>query len=588
MPRTRPLLCLSVSAIAAIVHLIIAIGASRHIETAWDEAVDRRIAIGLRDHPLVGEQPVLDASQTRLPMYATAVLFRITGRDDVAVARVASCMAGAACVFVTGLLGGMLFGGGVGAVAAILLSLSPYFISFSRIAMTEGDVFFALAMTLSITAFVAYLRRPSMPRCVLTAIFTAGAIGAKFHGIVLLLTFAVVLHFSRTGIAFTTRASVWRVRRFQSLLAIGWVITALTLLMAHFSTSWAIACWVLLLLTWLYTVFYGLANETIDARPWPALMGLLALAGLSFFALMPVHVLQPAILRELARRIISWDHRVPLALAVDHLRLYSGLTLFKLTLPLGIIALVGIAWAALRERDEPKWRPAILTIIWFVIALCFLPLRQTFYLMGVYPLIMIITAGMLDQIASWARGYSKQMKTAWMVVAAVLLGHYAWRVRAAYPDFQLYGYATVGDRWLGAPTLGYRNIIQTPSDGVESLIAWCKQNVQPGQRVVSYLWEDHIIAPLIADAKFEFIRRGLSDESDTLPDPPPIDDADYVLVHINNKLGYGDLPPDMPDAQTFADLFKPVFTFRRSGLEMAWVYERIEPRPTVMPSRTRK
>ena len=588
MPRTRPLTCLIVSTLAAIVHLIIALGASRHIETAWDEAVDRRIAIGLRDHPLVGEQPAIDASQSRLPMYVAAKFFRLSGRDDVRVARVASVLIGSVTVFATGMLGGMLFGGGVGAVAAILLALSPYFIGFSRIAMTEGDVLFACCMTLTITSFVTYLRRPSMPRCLLTAVFMSFAIGAKFHGLVLVLAFAVITHFSRTGIAFTTRAPVWRIRHFQTALAIGWVVAGLTLLTSHYSTGWAILGWVVLLGIWIYAAAYGLLHEAIDARPWPALMGLMAFAGLSFFTLMPVHVLQPAILRELVRRALSWDHRVPLALIGDHLRLYSGIVLFKLTLPLGILTAVGLIWAALRERDQPMWRPAILTIIWYVIALCFLPLRQTFYLMGVYPLIMIVTAGMIDQVGSWARSYSKQMKTVWTFVVVLLMGHYAWRVRAAYPDFHLQGRAIVGDRWLGAPSLGYRNLIQTPSDGVESLVAWCKQNVKPGQRVVSYLWEDHIIAPLVADAKFEFIPRGITEASDTLPPPPPIDDADYVLVHINNKLGYGDRPPDMPDAQTLADQFKPAFTFQRSGLELAWVYERIDPPPPPTPSRNRR
>lgn len=588
MPRTRPLTCLVVSLLAAIAHLIIALRASRHIETTWDEAVDRQIAIGLRDHALVGEQPPLDASQSRLPMYVASAFFRLSGRDDVRVARVASVLTGSVTVFATGLLGGTLFGGGVGAVAAILLALSPYFISFSRIAMTEGDVLFACCMTLAITSFVGYLRRPTMPRSLVTSVFMAFAIGAKFHGLVLILAFAVVTHFSRTGIAFTTRAPVRRIRHFQTALAIGWVVTGLTLLTAYYSQGWAIFGWVVLLLIWIYTAAYGLIHEAIDARPWPALIALMAFAGLSFFVLMPVHVLQPAILRELVRRTISWDHRVPLALISDHLRLYSGIVLFKLTLPLGILTAVGLFWAALRERDEPRWRPAILTIIWYVIALCFLPLRQTFYLMGVYPLIMIVTAGMIDQIGSWARGYSKQMRKAWFVVAAMLLGHFAWRVREAYPDYQLYGRATVGDRWLGASALGYRNLIQTPSDGVESLIAWCKLNVNPGQRVVSYLWEDHIIAPLVADAPFEFIPRGITQASDALPSPPPIDDADYVLIHINNKLGYGDRPPDMPDATVLAEQFKPTFVFQRAGLELAWVYERIDPRPLPTSARPRR
>ena len=102
--------------------------------------------------------------------------------------------------------------------------------------------------------------------------------------------------------------------------------------------------------------------------------------------------------------------------------------------------------------------------------------------------------------------------------------------------------------------------------------------------MVSYLWEDHIIAPLVVGVPFEFTPRGLTEDSDAVPPPPPIDNADYVLIHINNKLGYGDRPPDMPDAQVLTDHFKPVFTFKRAGMELAWVYERIEPRPMPTPT----
>lgn len=450
MPRSRPLTCLIVSLLAAIAHLVIALRASRHIDPGPDEAVDRLIAIGLRDHPLVGEQPALDASQARLPMYVASMFYRISGRDDVRVARVASVLTGSVTVFVTGMLGGTLFGGGVGAVAALLLALSPYFLSFSRIGMTGGDTLFACCMTLAIACFVAYLRRPTMPRSLLTSVFMAFAIGAKFHGLILVLAFAVITHFSRTGIAFTTRAPVRRIRHFQTCIAIGWVVTGLTLLTAYYSQGWAIFGWVILLLLWIYTAAYGLLHEAIDARPWPALLGLMAFGGLSFFVLMPVHVLQPAILRELARRAISWDERLPLALIGDHLRLYSGIVLFKLTLPLGILTAVGLLWATLRERDEPKWRPTIMTIVSYVIALCFLPVRQTYYLMGVYPLIMIITAGMIDQVGNWARGYSKQMRKLWFAIAAGLLLHYAWRVWKAHPDYHLFGRERVSKRWLEA------------------------------------------------------------------------------------------------------------------------------------------
>ena len=574
MPRDRVLLCLVVSAVAAIVHLFLAGYSATHLETVWDESVDRRIALGLRDHPLVGEQPTLDPSQTRLPMYATALLYRVTGRDSVGMGRAGSIVCGAITVFATGMLGGSLFGGAVGAMAAALLAFSPYFIGFSRIAMTEGDVYFACTMTLALWSFIGYLRRPNITRAVGTAILLAATVGAKFYGGILVVVFLVLTRWTRLHRPLErdpSRRDLWR---YRNLLAMGWVVIGVTVIVAIWSKPGAVVGWVVLLAVWLYAVGLALIKRTLDPRPWPALFGLLALAGLSFFALIPVHLIEHRILRELLHRTLSWDHHVPLALAGDHLRLYSGIILIKLTWPLGILTALGLIYAAVTERDHARWRPIVLTTIWYVVALCFLPLRQTFYLMGVYPLLMILTAGMIEQVGVWARSYSRGLRSAWAVTAAGMFVHLVVQVRASYPDYHLYGHAWIGDRWLGAGAIGYRNLIQTPSDGVESLGHWCRQHIGAGRRVVSYVWEDAILDPLLAGAPFEFTPRGLSESSDALPPPPPIDTADYVLLHLNNRIGYGDRPPDWPDEKVLDALFTPVFTVSRAGLEVAWVYGR--------------
>jgi len=62
--------------------------------------------------------------------------------------------------------------------------------------------------------------------------------------------------------------------------------------------------------------------------------------------LMPVHMTQPDIAIDVLRRTLRWDHRIPLALWSDHLRLYSGIILVKLTVPLGIASAAALIYAA--------------------------------------------------------------------------------------------------------------------------------------------------------------------------------------------------------------------------------------------------
>jgi hypothetical protein len=139
---------------------------------------------------------------------------------------------------------------------------------------------------------------------------------------------------------------------------------------------------------------------------------------------------------------------------------------------------------------------------------------------------MIATAAMFVQIGRWARGLAPAARSVWTVAAALMLMHLGYTVWREYPWYHLAGYHLIGDRWLGAESRGYRNVIQTPSDGVESLIRWCvdSQEIRPGAKVVSFLWEDmpgHIVDGVLPEnPRFSLIRRGLTRDSDIMPPPP--------------------------------------------------------------------
>jgi hypothetical protein len=572
MSRSYLLVC----AAAAVGCAILCMTSARHVEILWDEQVDHDIAVELRDHPFGGSRAPLDASQTRLPMYVCAAAYAITGRDDLVVARSVSAIAGALTVFLTGVLARRLFCPLVGALASILLALSPYFIGFARIAMTEGDIFFSLCVTVVGLTVEHDLRRRTARSRLVTSLAVGLAIGAKVFAIFLPIVYGVLLFATRP--ASIIPVAVTRTnRRLSILLALGCGVAGLTVLASKFNHRLAVAGWVVCLVIWLGVVALVWREKSQPRGRVSALLFMVAMSVLTCGVVFPVHLTEYQIAREVLRRALHWDQRVPLALWSDHLRLYAGILMVKLTPPLGVVTCAALIFAAFRERDDGRWRLPVLSVVFCVVLLCFLPLRQTFYLMGVYPFLMIVTGAFVVEVGRWLGRNWPAAGRAWailMVVLIIHLGIWNWR---SYPFYQLHGYHWVGDRWLGAESRGYRNLIQTPSDGVMSLVRWCNTDprVKRGSRVVSYLWEERILDKLLpARPHYLLLRRGLSQESDALPDKPSIDKADFVLLHINNLLGYGDRPPDWPQRSVLESRFEVVHTVWRGPMAVAWVYGR--------------
>lgn len=568
----------------AIAAMIVAALSARHLEILWDEQVDRDIAIGLAADPLFGERPLQDASQLRLPMYLNGAAFVLTGRTDLATSRLVSLLAGGVTILGAAAVAGMLFGTTAGVLAAVLLGGSPYFLGFARISMTEGDVFFACFTTLAVWAFLRYLQRATAGRWVLAAILLGLAIGAKFFGIFLLLVFAVMTASTGPSHDIELDARPSRVRRLHRWIGGGLIAVAACLVLSAlgdrpggWATRGCVGVWLIGLACWVAAVVSSMQRGALAASRMRRLAAMFGLAILTCAVVLPVHCTRHEVIVELMRRTLRWDHRVPLALWSDHLRLYSGIVLTKQSIPLGVLTAMALVFAAFREQGDGRWRASILCVIFYVTLLCFLPLRQAFYLMGVYPLIMVLVAGFVVEMGRRLYRWSRVAGRFWLAAVLLLLVHLGYRVDAAYPWFHLAGRDIVGDRWMGAESRGYRNLIQTPSDGVAEMIQWCiaDPRVAAGDRVISYLWEDRIIENLLpVRPRFDLVRRGVQPDRDALPAVPPIDEADFVLLHINNLLGYGDRPPDLPPMDELRDRFEVVHVVHRDGLDVGWVYQR--------------
>jgi len=566
--------------LAAVAGALIGWKSAGHLETLWDEHVDREIAVGLARNPLVGERPTIDPSQTRLPMYVNAAVFALTGRDDLPTSRAVSLVVGAATVLATAMLGRMLFGPMVGAIAALLLAFSPYFLSFVRISMTEGDVFFACFLTVSVWGLARYRARPTAGRWIAAAVLMGLAVGAKVFAVVplaVLLIDAALSNSARPVIGSTAQADGKAV---FVLVVVGAAAAVVGAVAAWISPLACTPVWALLTGLWAYTIWFAARKRAFPTRPGSAMIGLILLAIITFCAIMPVHLTAHEIVRTIVGRLFRWDHQAPLVHWADHLRLYAGIVLIKLTVPLGVITVAAVVYGLTRIRRDGAWRVCLLPTLGYIAAICFLPLRQTFYLMGVYPLLMLMTAAVIAAAGRRLWRWSRLGDAGWVVVVTSLLIHLAISDYRAFPWFHLYAYELIGNRWLGAESRGYRNLIQTPSDGVESLIRWCNTDprVRPGSRVVSFLWEDQpgqMVDDLLpASPQYVLVRRGLTSESAAVPAAPSIENADFVLLHINNLLGYGDRPPDHPPLDLLNGEFEPVYTVRRGVLDIGWVYAR--------------
>lgn len=574
-PESANRASLLLSIAVAIFSAVIGWHSAQNLETLWDEAVDHDIAVGLARNPILGQSPTLDPSQMRLPMYVNALVTRLTGQDDLRMFRAVSLLVGAATIIGTGALARACFGPLAAALAVVILGFSPYFLAYARIAMTEGDIFFACFVTWSLYALVRYLRRPSPENWILAAVLAALAVGSKLFGGFLYLVGGVMIMASGPARSSDLAGRPEDVRRLHRLLLLAATALVLALILARYRGAWAAVAWAIAFILWITAFVHVIRRRVLAPGRITRYAGLVAFSLIACGVLMPVHVTEYRIAQEIARRILRWDNSFPLALWSDHLRLYAGIVLVKLTVPWGVLTSIALVYAAFRERDDGRWRAAILSVVFYIALICLLPLRQSFYLIGVYPLIMILTAALAVEIGRGLRRFAPALAKAWTILLAILLIHLGVQLYETHPHYHLYGYELVGDRWLGAESRGYRNLIQTPSDGVESLIRWCNTDprVRRGDTVVSYLWEHRIIQDVLPDEPhYVLIPRGVVPESDEVPPPPSIESADYVLLHINNLLGYGDRPPDWPPPDLLTSRFEVIHTVRRGPLAVAWVY----------------
>lgn len=533
----------------------------QHINTLWDEMNDHLVAVSLLERPLAGS--AIDATQARLPMYVTAGVYAFTG-PSIRVARAVSIAMGAAAIVLTFIMGRRWFGMVPALLAAGLLSISPYFLTFARTAMTEGDAFYPAVVLLLLLAFDRYLRQPHA----LNLGLFAGALGlawaTKFYAVLFVpaLLLCNLLELRRREaiearqppirVIVPPRVTAVRGMWAWAATALGTQVLAAILAQAGFATvaalSWA-AGLIALAFGAATGIWLGRRRSHASEALWTTaagsslavrwlLIGTIALA--VCLAICPAHVLNPQIARSLASSVLRPVDAEVMVRFLDPARLYVGIILLKSGPLLGVLTLGALGWACW-QKGHAGTTFLCTTCVIYLLFLLLLPLRQNFYLMGIYPLMLLLLAAFITWVSDRLKT-RERLASAWMALVATGCVYLLWGTIWAYPDFGYYGYTLIGNEWLGAESRGYRNLVQVTNDGTEDALRWLAANAPPGRRVVSYLWDDHVIDHFLESSPvlFHLVRRHAYEARES---PPDIDDADYVIVAMNNELSYADVPP---------------------------------------------
>jgi 4-amino-4-deoxy-L-arabinose transferase-like glycosyltransferase len=543
---------------------------------SWDEQVDIAIARSYIARPggwFVGLG--WDPSQARLPMFTVAVVYALLGVSDLLTARVVSGLVGALTIVGVYVYCRREYDDKRGLLASLILATSPFFLSFSRTAFTETDVYVACAFSWLLVCMSHLRIERTVGWAAATGVVLGLSISAKFTAVAVLPAVVVDILAQRRQSGAYDKAPVPRGR-------IAGIAVPLALMVACAFGGWAAPSLfasveyvgAVPILHYLVTVLWAIpilrwvrGHRHLRLRPAAIACSVVILSLLTFLVLPPAHLTNRAILKSLGDRFGN-EMGPNVRFMIEAIALHVGCITFKSSPLVGLGLLAGVVVTAFQWRQRrPSWFPLLL-VLCYAGSLTVLPIAQTFYTVPLLPILAVFGA---DQLLSlFAR-----RKALAIVVGALVLVLLIVDLVLCYPDYNLNGYQWLGARyWFGRSTVGYRSIVQTTSDGVQQVGEWMNDNVRPGERVVAYLHPWHIVRVTSPDPPFRIVdgRR----ETVSIA-------ADYVVFHINYDLKQswagdllgGDVFKHSEDADWVRENYTEVYSVQRAfGIEMASVWKR--------------
>jgi hypothetical protein len=548
-----------------------------YLGIGWDEEVDLRIAQAyLTPRGFFFGLP-LDLTQTRLPMFAVAIIYKLLGVSDLLTARWISVGAGWLTLLAVYIYGKDRFNQHVGLLASGLLAISPFFLSFARLAFTESDIFVACTMTWLLVAVYRLQENFTVGRAAVAGVLLGLSLSSKATVVVIIPAIWIALYGSRgmaknrdgAGLAPANLLvknstvlfwSAWAILILAAGVYVGIRFNldnySLTIRLIHYGWVWL--GWAVLFI-WILRC----RNHTAGLAPLAFLFTAVGL--LTFLLFPPDHLTNSDILKSLFQRAedeMSFSAQYMIELAALHLLAI----LFKSTLLLGAGLLISIIVSMLRWR-EVGLLPLLVLASYFS-GLLLLPLGQTFYTVPLLPILSLLAAN------AFMRLWGERRKIAY-VGAFLSIGWWGFEVAQSYPDYHLNGYQWLGPRVLfGRSSISYGSVVYTPADGVQQAIEWLNSHAEPDQNVQLYLGPWHIVRHVAPDPSYR-LSNGFEETLEAEPD--------YVVVHINETIWSGN-DRDTPvedvirypfDLELLMQEYEKVFSVERSfELEMISIWRR--------------
>jgi 4-amino-4-deoxy-L-arabinose transferase-like glycosyltransferase len=491
---------------------------------AWDEQTDLTISRSYLQGPLGWLSTTdLDPSQTRLPMFVTAMIFRLFGSDDILIARLTSVAVGALAIIGAFEYGRRRFSPATGLLAGAILALSPLFLAFARVAFTEGDIFLAGAFIWLLVALHELQRKPSMMNAAFAGVLLGISLGSKATAIVVLpVVWLSLLNVQRQPSE--SASSLSKIAR--CLCAISAVLGILMFFTrVHRVPELNILFWVTAAATWAVAAGVGIRHRKTPAPRWALGFYIAVMGALTFLVFPPEHILNHKILDVLAER---GSGEMAISTAFSTGLFHAAVLLFKSGPVLGLVLLATLPIAFWKCRTDQTWRiPTGLAVVYFA-ELSLLPNAQPFYTIPILPVLAVLAAEIL--VTACRAPKTRVLAAGSIFTILASLGN---ELTNCFPDFHLNGFQWVGDsRLLGRPTVGYRQIVQTPSDGVEQSIRWLNKNAKTGERVVGYFSETHVRDALAPHPSYRF-----ESGAEVCSDGQLHHSPDYIVLHINALRG---------------------------------------------------
>lgn len=558
---------------------------------SWDEQNDLWAAqayLAPQAGWLVGSD--IDASQTRLPMAAVALVYEILGISDLVTARLVSCLVGGLTLLGVYKIGKERFSSAVGLLACLLLAASPFFLSFARVAFTETDIYLACAFAWLWFCVSRLQKSPSLGWAAAVGVFFGLALSAKFTALVGLPAVWTAAWQSSSKPPSGSRQDKSGSLDFWTPWLFAAAFIGVSAANSELPEDRLGPLYGLVFLSWLLPLAWAMYRRQAPASRSVLVLYITGLALLTFLVLPPEHLTNPDILQSLIWRMDNELAFRP-AFMLEAAGLHLGSLVFKSGPLVGAGLLLGLFFCALQWKEQPAVRFPVLLIFFYFGGLVILPLAQTFYLVPLLPLLAVLGAVQFLRLLARRRV---------IALGAAALAAILWvnDLRLSYPDYNLNGYQWLGERVIfGRSSIGYRSIVQTPSDGVEQAVRWLNEHAQSGERVRLYLLEWHIVQAVAPHPAYR-IEDGFSARYpnaeyvgvpiyrwfvDNNPFASPRPNPDYVVVEINTQVRQS-WWMDVSEGEVFKPPYHEewleanytqVFSVQRAfGIEMASVWQK--------------